>query len=361
MGRKGWMGRTKTVPGFTQGTAIVTGKYPDETNHFTWYRYSPKNSPFLWLKPFKAFRILPQFRFYDPIKVIIRKTTGLITKRKYPDPAHIPLDLVPYFENIGAEIPTHLRSLISICRSSSRRCLDLMLNYGFIGTERCTKIFNTVYETIKKGDAYDLYMIHVGELDILGHRFGPRPELFKKYLGEIDACIEQLYELAHRHSHMCNIVIVSDHGMYDVLGTVDIAGKLKQLKLRLHKDYIYFLDSTMARFWFLNDRSRSPIEEMLKTIPHGHIVSDDEKKEYHVNFKDNLYGDVIFWLSKGYIIFPNFFQTNNFNRPKGMHGYMDDEDGVLITYSDEKLYDKNINAPVPLTNVFTLVLDMMRL
>jgi len=355
---RGYLNRVKTVPGFTQETAMMTGKFPVETDHFTWYRYAPKTSPFKWLKPFGIFRNLPSFRFYGPIKVGIRTATRLITGRRYPDPAHIPLDLLPYFERIAPKSLRHLPDLYSICRSSGHTYYDLMYIYNFINTKRCNDMFQTICKSIEEGIAYDLYLIHVGELDILGHRFGARPELFVSYLREIDAWIRELYELTHRHGHTCSLVVVSDHGMMNVKGAVDITNKLSQLKLRLHKDYLYFLDSTMARFWFMNKQAQREVEAMLQTIPHGHIISPTEKNELHINFQHNQYGDLLFWLEEGYIIFPNFFQANNSNMPKGMHGYMNDTDGALVIYSDDKTVKENLKDPVPLVDVFSVVLEL---
>jgi len=358
--QNGFFGRVETVPGFTQEVAMMTGKYPNESGYFTWYRYAPEKSPFLWVRPFGFLKFLQRFRFYYPIKVGIRTVTRLLTGIRYPDPAFIPPDVVPYFHNTGAGLPNHLPNLVSLCRLSKRNCFEQMMVLDFVGSKRCSKLFKAALNSITDGEPCDLYLIHIGELDVLGHRYGPHPELFQQRLKEIDHWIHATYELVRRLNFSCNLIIVSDHGMVDVKGTVDIKGKLKRLSLKIPQDYVYFLDSTMARFWFLSNKARSLIEKMLSDIPNGHILSQEEKEKLRINFEHNTYGDILFWVDKGYLIFPNFFQSVSSEKTRGMHGYIHDVDGALIIYSDEKnarsIAKKDV---IPLTEIFNITRDLV--
>ncbi len=364
LGERGSIRRARTVCGFTQESAMLTGKYPVETGHFTWFHLS-ENSPFAWLRPFCFLSFLPQFKLYEPVKVLIRKTTSLITGRAYPDPAHIPLDLLPRFERVDGDEIGGI-SIDSICRSSGRRAINLMNNNNFVGMKTCSAMFEAAATALER-EVFDLCMIHIGELDVDGHKLGPRADLLGGHLATIDACLSRLHRAARRLGISCNMVIVSDHGMQPVAGTVDVIGRVKEAAsragLRSPRDYLYFLDSTMARFWFPNGAARRPIEEALSAVPHGHIVTEGEKEERGINFRHNLYGDTLFWLDKGYIVFPNFFQSTYSDCPRGMHGYMDDDDGLLVLYSDSdsgaEAYRRNQKDPVPLVDIFSIVLDMM--
>lgn len=362
LSQKGFFSRVETVPGFTQEAAMMTGKYPVETGYFTWYRYAPDKSPFLWIRPFRFLKFLRRFRFYYPIKVGIRTITGLITDKKYPDPAFIPLNILPYFENISTTLPEHLPNLASLCRFSKCNCFEQTMVYDFVGSRRCNKLFETALKSIEDERPFGLYVIHVGELDGLGHRYGPHPELFAEHLKEIDSWIRRAYELVKQRDLNCNLIIASDHGMVDVKDTIDIERKLKRIQLKVPKDYVYFLDSTMARFWFSNDKARYLIEEILSNIPNGHILSQEEKERLHINFEHNAYGELLFWVNKGYLIFPNFFQSIVSEKTKGMHGYINDDDGALIVYSDGKNMKKIIKKDVvPLVEVYQITRNLVGL
>jgi len=333
---EGFFGRIRTVPGFTQEAAMMTGEFPDKTDFFTWYRYSPNSSPFAWTRPLRLLKPLRRSRAYYPIKVGIRKVSSHIARRAYQDPAFIPLDILPYFEDISATLPKNLPDLASICRASQHTCFQQSMIYGYIGSKRCGSIFGPVIESIESKNPFDFYIAHIGELDGLGHHYGPHPDFFSEFLKEIDLWLFKIYGSIRRKGLKCNLIIASDHGMFDVRSIVDIEKQLKSLFLKVPKDYIYFLDSTIARFWFSNDKAKNLIEEMLLRIPNGHIVSEEEKKRYHIDFKHNGYGNLWFWLDRGCMIFPNFFQSLKSSKTKGMHGYLDDEEGALIVYSDMK-------------------------
>lgn len=355
LSKKGYFGKVQTVSGFAQEAAIMTGKYPDKTDSFTWYRYSPENSPFRWLRPFRFFKILRRFRVYYPIKVAIRKITGFVTHREYQDPAFIPLDILVLFENASVSLPKHLPTLASLCQLSKRKCQELTMVYKSIGSQRCPTLFKPILDSIEDRRPCDVCIVHIGEFDSLGHRFGPHPERFEDYLNEVDSWIHKLYYSAKQTGLNCNLVITADHAMFDVKGMIDIESELKRIPLRVFDDYVYFLDSTIARFWFFSDRAKHLVEKKLSEIRHGHTLSQKEKEEQHISFKNNTYGDLLFWVDKGYMIFPNFFQAIASEQLNGMHGYLNDHDGALIVYSDKQNAKQIVGkAIVPLVEVFDI-------
>ena len=68
----------------------------------------------------------------------------------------------------------------------------------------------------------------------------------------------------------------------------------------------------------------------LKDKSFGYFVSDDIKEKYHLNFKDNRFGDLIYAVHEGSLIYPNHFQ--GFNEVKAMHGYGQNLDGEKSVY-----------------------------
>jgi len=91
------------------------------------------------------------------------------------------------------------------------------------------------------------------------------------------------------------------------------------------QDYISFYDSTMARFWFFKDEARLGIRKLLETKTYGRILTEQEKKDKHVYFEDNMYGELLFLVNSEVVINPS---NMGHRAPQGMHGY-DVEDGTM--------------------------------
>jgi hypothetical protein len=114
------------------------------------------------------------------------------------------------------------------------------------------------------------------------------------------------------------LYIFSDHGMANCNELLDLKSKIEPLPLRFGEDYVVVYDSTMARFWFFNDRVRSEITRALQAIPQGRIVPDAELKEMRTLFEDRYFGELIFLVKEGVLIVPSHMGE----RPiRGMHGY----------------------------------------
>lgn len=174
--------------------------------------------------------------------------------------------------------------------------------------------------------------LHLTDLDEWGHEFGPHSTKLKQVLKSTDMLAEKL--LSSFSSEEDTILIWSDHGMLPVTETVDLQDSLPPFG----EGYQYFLDSTMARFWFSNDKKRAEVIKILEAIPSGKIISLDEKRALGIDFDPKGFGEETFLLNPGGLIFPNFFQTS---RPvKGMHGYdvaNKGEKGVFILNKSSRL------------------------
>ena len=84
------------------------------------------------------------------------------------------------------------------------------------------------------------------------------------------------------------------------------------------QDYAVVYDSTMARFWFFNDRARWLVSECLKGIPEGRVIEDEELARLGALFPDRYFGELIFLVQEGVLITPSHMGA----RPiRGMHGY----------------------------------------
>lgn len=362
MAQKGVCKKVRTTAGFTQRTPMLTGSYPSTSGHFTWYLYDPVNSPFRWVKPFGfAKELLAYNRF---AKWTIRMLTKTMTGNVYPDPAYIPLDLLPYFDASINKFPLekelgHLPNIFSVCKQKGLEYMNSMNTFSRVGSKNHDEFFNTVEKSLQAGKKYDLYLTHLGDLDVLGHKFGPGSRLVEETLYGIDCHIEEMCNLLSKNYESYRILVVSDHGMREVAKFVDVMAGLEEVELNVPRDYLYFLDATLARFWFKTERTKRDVVEKLLGMGCGHILSDEEEKKRHIYFHDNRYGELYFWLDKGYVICPSFFQKNR-QGTKGMHGYLDDEQmlGAFLVYSSKEEIEGVECDVVELVDTFPTLLSL---
>jgi hypothetical protein len=113
-------------------------------------------------------------------------------------------------------------------------------------------------------------------------------------------------------------VLFSDHGMVSVTGTVDVSSAIASTGLVAGRDYVVFLDSTMARFWFPTDVARPAIVEALSTLP-GRVLGLRDLRRLDIDECDPRNGELYFLAEPGHVIIPNFFQATA-DHTRGMHG-----------------------------------------
>ena len=113
--------------------------------------------------------------------------------------------------------------------------------------------------------------------------------------------------------------IFSDHGMSPVSQSVDMRKIIAKFNLRVGTDYLYFLDSTMARFWAFSKKSLKRIKQVLRMQRFGKLLDNHDKTHLKCNNLDVEHGNLIFSINEGFTIHPDFFRLTR--APRGMHGY----------------------------------------
>jgi len=183
---------------------------------------------------------------------------------------------------------------------------------------------------------------YIATLDACGHFYGPNPKMFKEKIRDIERLILESYKRLSAEYDV-DLVIFSDHGMTSVKTKYDLLKRLETIDtLKIVKDYLVFIDSTIARFWFFNTRAKERITQNLENINCGHILESDEIAEYGLRFKDNRYGDLIFVAEPGVEFFPSFMRPLRFpfigSDPKGLHGYTPEHPSTrgVFMYSGNK-------------------------
>ena len=117
-----------------------------------------------------------------------------------------------------------------------------------------------------------MLFLYTSALDSVMHGSGPESGPTRARLAGYDRQITFLTEKARRRYREVRVFVFGDHGMAPVSGVHDLWGALAGLGLRMPNDYVFFLDSTMARFWFRHDEARARVDALLEKAPYGRIL-----------------------------------------------------------------------------------------
>ncbi|MDE3084107.1 MAG: alkaline phosphatase family protein [Verrucomicrobiota bacterium] len=310
--------RLSSVFGYSSACipSILSGRWPAEHRNWCYFVYDPARSPFQKLR---LLRWLPQAitsrrRFRRWLSHFVK---AQLKFRGYFDLYNIPFRHISLFDftekknplqpgglNQGPNIFDHLDTLgvayhVSDPARSERENLAQLL--WDIGAERI-----------------DFAFLYWPDLDGLMHRVGnDSPEISKK-LRAYECDLASLMAGAQAHYEEVRLYVFSDHGMANCDELLDLRARIDALGHRMGEDYVVVYDSTMARFWFFDDRARREITECLEQIPQGEILSDAELSELGALFPDRYFGELIFLVHEGVLIVPSHMGE----RPiRAMHGY----------------------------------------
>lgn len=315
----------KSILGFSSGVipSILTGKYPPEHKHWFLYFYSPKKNCFRWIR---LFNWLPSWLIENRY---VRHIVEAISKRLmgytgYFETYLIPIKQLHLFdicENKNIYAPKGMREGRSLFDELNERGVNYKC---FSYPTKDKDIFIKAKEAIKNTDS-NYYFLYFSESDAYLHRACKDPQGVKNMVDFYEQQIKEVYETAKQKFDQVNLYVFSDHSMAPVYEEYDLKKDVEALGYKMPKDYVAFYDSTMGRFWFFNEKAKQDITAVLKTKSYGRILTEKEINDRHVNFKDNMYGELLFLMKTGAVINP----CNMGHRaPQGMHGY-DVEDGVM--------------------------------
>ncbi|HWG89611.1 MAG TPA: alkaline phosphatase family protein [Candidatus Thermoplasmatota archaeon] len=341
----------ESPPGFTQRTTMFTGTYPDTSGNFQAFGYNPEASPFRWLRKLGPLNSLYQPRkVMFPARLAVKKVTQWVSGHYHTDPAWIPATYLPNFEVVEDGKPIFepgalpLTSIFDLCRDAGKSFKYLA--HPISGND--DEIFQMLLDTYNNKEPHSLVFAQFSNLDERGHHHGPlvpegrRParnqkpadvEVMKREIREVDRKCEAIYNAMKANYPQFAFLAIGDHGMAPVQEKVNILKELKQLPLKAGKDYVVFVNSTIAEFWFQNDRARDLITNLLDQAPYGRIMREAERREHRVWWTHRRYGDLLFAANVGVLFWPDYFHVVEHDI-KGMHGYIDKPEettGVLAS------------------------------
>jgi hypothetical protein len=314
--------RLRSVFGYSSACipSILSGQLPVEHRNWCYFVYDPKDSPFAslrWLRWFpnaftgrrrvrrwlsKYVKMRLKFRgYFDLYNMPFRDIDQYnFTEKKSP--------LQPGGMNRGANIFDHLQDSgipyhVSEPARGEQGNLEALLH-------------DITAEQI------DFAFLYWPDLDGLLHRVGNKSPEVPMKLRSYEKDIRRLMAIARGHYNDVRLYIFSDHGMANCDRHLDLRSRIQSLDLKAGRDYAVVYDSTMARFWFFNDKARQIITKELETLPQGKVMTDDELEKLGTLFPDRYFGELIFLAAEGVLIVPSHMGE----RPiRAMHGYHPDD------------------------------------
>jgi hypothetical protein len=360
-------GHGSLVPsfGFEPDGAYLAGLDPEECDGGAQY----------WLKPGdRVFHLTGLFGLLDRIphrgwRRNVRRATRLVAQlvartsfvRKLASPSWIPYGLLARFS-----FPmVHFADEPDF--APGRTVFDVLRKHGgqwhFHGFPAHRVQIDVVVERYLRTDpaTQDLAFLFVGDLDGIGHRFGPDSPERRAALRRVDAGLSRIHAHASRNGREVAILVFGDHGMADVRGHLDMGPVIREAGLDLCEDS-YFLDSTFARFWVRDEARRQRLLARLAEVKSGHVLGEEERARYRIRYPHNYFGDVVFAVDDHLLVHPSFYSGDD-APPKGMHGYLPgcrDNESAFVVH-DPRAPGLGDLGRVDMHRVFPTVLDMLGL
>lgn len=324
-----------TVFGFSSAAdpSILSGRYPEAHGHWSSFFYAPQSSPF---KAMRLIQHLPR-RLFDRWRVrhwmskLLAKAYGFTG---YFEIYSVPFKALPYFDYLEKRdyfVPGGLLQGDTIFDWLSQRGIPYHCS-NWRNSE--TDNLKALSETIAEGEIRFAYL-YLPALDGLMHNVGTRHARVGEKLRWYEEQLREVLAQAREVYDEVNVYAFSDHGMCDVVGSIDLIKPIEATGLHYGKDYVAMYDSTMARFWFPNPAARKRVEAVLAGIPEGRTLTREDYVNWHCNFGDDRFGELIFLMQPGWLIVPSYMGLKAI---PGMHGYdPEDKDSYASVLSNQPL------------------------
>ena len=296
--------------------SILSGRWPDEHRNWCYFVYDPKNSPF------KSLRWLRWLPAKITSRRIFRRWLSKFVKVQLSFRGYFDLYNIP-FKHIADYDFTEKKSPLQ--PGGMNRGPNI---FGFLEQRNIPyhvsapqkselQNLNALLNDIRREHINFAFLYWPG-LDGLLHRVGNQSSEIAPRLKLYEQWINTLLLAAKKHYEDVALYIFSDHGMANCDELLDLKHSIEGLGLRVPQDFAVVYDSTMARFWFFNERARDRVSSLLQTIPQGRILPDEELESLGTLFPDRRFGEVIFLVKEGVLIVPSHMGE----RPiRAMHGY----------------------------------------
>ncbi len=337
--------------------SILSGRWPAEHRNWSYFVYDPKRSPFQVLRPLRWLpRSLTSRRIFR--RWLSRYMKNRLRFRGYFDLYNIPFQQISDYDFTEKKSPLQPGGM-----NRGTNIFDFLqehrIDYHVSAPERGeTANLASLIEDVR-AERIDFGFLYWPGLDGLLHRVGNcSPEIPVK-LRLYEQWIEQLLEIARTHYAELRLYVFSDHGMANCDELLDLKSQIEDLPLQISKDYAVVYDSTMARFWFFNERARREVLHCLERVPQGRVLPEAELRELGAWFPDHYFGELIFLVKEGVLIVPSHMGE----RPiRAMHGYHPQEKhSYAVLCTNQSVVPEEVSAIPDIYRLMTEQAELAKL
>ncbi len=330
---------------------ILTGKKPTEHKHLTFYYYNPEESPF---KAFKYLKFLPKsifdrWRFRHQFSKIIKKVNGYTG---YFEIYSMPFARLPYYDYIEKTdlfVPGGLSPVKNLADILEEKKIPYHIsNWRLSEEENIQALVDDVVS-----EKIDFAFLYTASMDGLLHNVTKDGKEIQPKLDWYAQKIRNLVKEVEKHYEDYSLFVMSDHGMTTLTHEVNVQKEIESLGFRWGIDYIALYDSTMVHFWFLNEKCRPHIIKKAKSIPYSHLVSQEDKVKYGIDFEDNMYGEEILLMDPGVQVVPSDMGLKSL---PGMHGFAPEHEDSYAAWMGTEALE---NPPKWVGDYFTIMTEYM--
>lgn len=313
---------------------ILTGLLPRDHGHFSFFAYDPKNSPFKHCLFIQLMRLVPKAlssrgRVRNVASRILRFKLGYTG---YFNIYNMPFKLLNLFDY------TEKRDLYQKGGINNKKAT--IMDYA---RENNTDFFLSDWQASEMENLGNLTQaltdptrnvtfayLYMASMDAILHQYGSEATQVSDKIVWYEQQIRTLLAVAAEQYDEVRVHLFSDHGMTDIEHTCALMPIVENLGLTFGKDYAAVYDSTMARFWYLNDTAKKAIHSALENLECGSFLDNETMVRYGIDFSDHRYGDDFFLLKPGILLVPSHMGE----RPlKGMHGYAVEHRASVASYA----------------------------
>ena len=319
---------------------ILSGKTPSEHGHLGLFRFAPETSPFkafsrlAWL--FKPESFWNRGRIRHHLSKLLKKVYGFTGYFQLYRMPVWKLKFVDYCEKRDLFVAGGMENIANLHDTLSRKGVDFHISDWHLNDDK-----NYIAAEKAIEDGKNFLFVYTASFDGVLHDKISDTAAIKNKLDEIGKQIVHLYRKAEEYAEKVHFTVISDHGMTPLSGTVNIMDAVEKNGLVFGKDYGACFDSTMARFYYLNEKAEPVISGLMKKFP-GHFLSKEEESKYGIYRTDRIFGDAIFLLDAGIQIVPSDMGDKPQN---GMHGFApENEHSFAMILSNTPIPEKVENV-----------------